>query len=103
MNNYCALFKFSKKYYANLKNQKETIDIVFSRTAKKMGGKVINSFVMIGGEYNFLAIIEVPSIANFVATMAQVYSEGIVDEYKAYTLLSASQFANAIKLVNNFK
>ena len=101
MNSYCTLLKITPEFYKTYfkKNKKVKVSDFLGKHVEQMGGKIVHSAMMIGGEYNILMIIDTPDISNLVAGMAKIFSTNAIEHYKVYTLVNSEQEEKILKLI----
>tara|TARA_B100000686_G_scaffold90664_1_gene97286 strand:- start:21 stop:341 length:321 start_codon:yes stop_codon:yes gene_type:complete len=75
-------------------NRKEAI----SSLADQAGGKLISFYGMQGQHYHMMIIVEMPSMANWLAFFSKGMSGGAIEEYKNIQLIDPEIIADSSEI-----
>jgi uncharacterized protein with GYD domain len=70
-----------------------------STLAEQAGGKLISFYGMQGQYYHMMVIVEVPSMANWMAMFVKGMSGGAIAEYKSIQLLDPNIIVEASEII----
>ena len=72
---------------------------IFEKSIKKLNGKIISFYLMIGGEFNCATIIELEDKTKLGLLILELKRINYLDNYKVYSMFSESEFKKFIKSI----
>lgn len=83
----CLKIKYTQEAMKTIFSTGDNRKAAISALAKQAGGKLISFYGMQGQYYHMMIIVEMPSMANWMAMFIKGMSGGVIAEYKSIQLL----------------
>ena len=91
----CLKIKYTSEAMKTIFTTGDNRKAAISSLAEQAGGKLISFYGMQGQYYHMMVIVEMPSMANWMAMFAKGMSGGAIAEYKSIQLIDPDVIAES--------